>query len=66
LGRPLGEDLGNRIASRRIATKLGETSLKAPTFATSDDVSIDVQSEAAAIGGASVRHFDCTRFVELH
>jgi hypothetical protein len=40
------------MASRRIATKLGEASFKAPTFATSDGVSIDVgfiQSEAAAI-----------------
>ena len=36
-----------------LATKLGEASFKAPTFATSDGVSIDVgfmQSDATAIG----------------
>ena len=43
----------NRIASRRIATKLGEASFKAPTFAASDGVSVGVgfmQRDAATIG----------------
>jgi hypothetical protein len=42
----------NRIASRRITTKLGEASFKAPTFATSDGVSVGVgfmQREAATL-----------------
>jgi hypothetical protein len=41
----------NRIASRRIATKLGDASLSAATFAASDGASVGfMQSEAAIIG----------------
>ena len=53
MGWLLAEDPRNRIASRRITTKLGEASFKAPTFATSDGVSVSVglmQREAATMG----------------